>query len=72
VAAPPTTKGSAPEPRPSRRGPFFPAQLERRRRVDKALFAVVMAAFVGGVLTRKFDDAPHRHDFLHDTFYCDD
>lgn len=35
---------------------FFPALLERRRRVDQALFAVVMEAYVHGVSTRKVDD----------------
>ena len=35
---------------------FFPALLEQRRRVDQALFAVVMEAYVHGVSTRKVDD----------------
>jgi putative transposase len=39
-----------------RQGTFFPALLERRRRVDQALFAVVMEAYVHGVSTRKVDD----------------
>lgn len=39
-----------------RAGSFFPALLERRRRVDQALFAVVMEAYVRGVSTRKVDD----------------
>lgn len=39
-----------------RTGSFFPALLERRRRVDQALFAVVMEAYVHGVSTRKVDD----------------
>jgi transposase-like protein len=39
-----------------RTGSFFPSLLERRRRVDQALFAVVMEAFVHGVSTRKVDD----------------
>ena len=39
-----------------RQGSFFPALLERRRRVDQALFAVVMEAYVQGVSTRKVDD----------------
>jgi putative transposase len=30
--------------------------LERRRRVDQALFAVVMEAYLHGVSTRKVDD----------------
>src|SRR5699024_6394906 len=37
-------------------GSFFPSLLERRRRVDQALFAVVMEAYVHGVSTRKVDD----------------
>lgn len=36
-----------------RQGSFFPSLLERRRRVDQALFAVVMEAYVHGVSTRK-------------------
>jgi putative transposase len=39
-----------------RQGSFFPSLLERRRRVDRALFAVVMEAYVHGVSTRKVDD----------------
>ena len=39
-----------------RKGSFFPAVLERRRRIDRALFAVVMEAYVHGVSTRKVDD----------------
>jgi putative transposase len=39
-----------------RQGSFFPQILERRRRIDKALFAVVMEAYVHGVSTRKVDD----------------
>jgi len=39
-----------------RQGSFFPALLERRRRVDQALFAVAMEAYVHGVSTRKVDD----------------
>jgi len=37
-------------------GSFFPAVLERRRRIDRALFAVVIEAYVHGVSTRKVDD----------------
>lgn len=37
-------------------GTFFPSILERRRRIDRALFAVVMEAYVHGVSTRKVDD----------------
>ena len=39
-----------------RTGSFFPSLLERRRRVDQALFAVVMEAYLHGVCTRKVDD----------------
>ena len=39
-----------------REGSFFPSLLERRRRIDRALFAVVMDAWVHGVSTRKVDD----------------
>lgn len=39
-----------------RTGSYFPSLLERRRRVDQALFAVVMEAYVHGVSTRKVDD----------------
>ena len=37
-------------------GSFFPSILERRRRIDRALFAVVMEAYVHGVSTRSVDD----------------
>ena len=39
-----------------RTGSFFPSLLERRRRIDRALFCVVMEAYVHGVSTRKVDD----------------
>src|SRR5205085_7204858 len=39
-----------------RRGSFFPSLLEPRRRIDRALWAVVMEAYVHGVSTRKVDD----------------
>jgi putative transposase len=39
-----------------RTGSFFPSLLERRRRVDQALFAVVMEAYLHGVSTRKVDN----------------
>jgi putative transposase len=39
-----------------RTGSFFPSLLERRRRVDQALFGVVMEAYLDGVSTRKVDD----------------
>ena len=37
-------------------GSFFPALLEPRRRVDKALWAVIMTAYICGTSTRKVDD----------------
>ncbi len=39
-----------------RKGTFFPSILERRRRIDRALFAVVMEAYLHGVSTRKVDE----------------
>jgi putative transposase len=39
-----------------RKGSFFPAILEPRRRIDQALYAVVMEAYVAGVSTRSVDD----------------
>ena len=39
-----------------RTGSFLPALIDRRRRVDQALFAVVMEAYLHGVSTRKVDD----------------
>ena len=39
-----------------RKGSFFPSILEPRRRIDQALYAVVMEAYVGGVSTRSVDD----------------
>ena len=39
-----------------RAGSFFPSLLEPRRRVDRALWAVVMEAYVSGVSTRKVDE----------------
>ena len=39
-----------------RAGTFFPCLLERRRRIDQALFAVIMEAYLHGVSTRKVDD----------------
>ena len=38
-----------------RAGSFLPSVLEPRRRVDQALYAVVMEASIGGVSTRKVD-----------------
>ena len=39
-----------------RQGSFFPSILEPRRRIDQALYAVVMEAYVHGVSTRSVDD----------------
>jgi putative transposase len=39
-----------------RQGSFYPSILDRRRRIDQALFAVVMEAWVHGVSTRKVDE----------------
>src|SRR4249919_1521667 len=39
-----------------RKGSFFPLILEPRRRIDQALYAVVMEAYVAGVSTRSVDD----------------
>lgn len=39
-----------------RSGSFFPALLERRRRIDRALYAVIMQAYVHGLSTRGVDD----------------
>ena len=39
-----------------RKGSFFPSILEPRRRIDQALYAVVMEAYVDGVSTRAVDD----------------
>ena len=39
-----------------RQGSFFPELLEPRRRIDQALYAVVMEAYVNGVSTRAVDD----------------
>jgi transposase-like protein len=38
-----------------RAGSFLPSILEPRRRVDQALHAVIMEAYIGGVSTRKVD-----------------
>lgn len=37
-------------------GSFFPSLLSPRRRIDQALHAVIMQAYVEGVLTRSVDD----------------
>jgi putative transposase len=39
-----------------REGSFFPVLLEPRLRIDRALLAVVMEAYVHGISTRKVDD----------------
>jgi putative transposase len=39
-----------------RAGAFFPSLLERRRRADQSLFAVIMEAYLHGTSTRKVDD----------------
>jgi putative transposase len=39
-----------------RAGSFFPSLLEPRRRIDQALYAVIMEAYVNGVSTRSVDD----------------
>lgn len=39
-----------------RHGSFFPSLLEPRRRIDRALLAVIQEAYVHGVSTRKVDD----------------
>jgi putative transposase len=39
-----------------RQGSFFPVILERRRRIDQALYALVMEAWVNGVSTGAVDD----------------
>ncbi|MFC8278440.1 IS256 family transposase [Streptomyces sp. NPDC057271] len=39
-----------------RTGSFFPSLLERRRRIDRALYAVIVEAYVHGVSTRSADD----------------
>ncbi|MGH2841882.1 MAG: IS256 family transposase [Solirubrobacteraceae bacterium] len=39
-----------------RAGSFFPSMLEPRRRIERALWAVVIEAYVHGVSTRKVDD----------------
>ena len=39
-----------------RKGSFFPSVLEPRRRIDQAMHAVIMEAYVSGVSTRAVDD----------------
>ncbi|MEV0692537.1 transposase [Streptomyces sp. NPDC050388] len=39
-----------------RTGSFFPSLLERRRRIDQALYAVILEAYAHGVSTRSVDD----------------
>ena len=38
------------------RGSFFPSVLEPRRRIDQAMYAVVMEAYVNGISTRSVDN----------------
>ncbi len=38
-----------------RAGSFYPSLLDPRKRVDKALYAVICSAWIGGVSTRKVD-----------------
>ena len=53
-----------------RKGSFFPSILERRRRIDEALSAVVIGPQVHGVSTRKVDDLEaFRTRSLADTTY---
>jgi putative transposase len=40
----------------TRTGTFFPSLLQPRRRIDQALWAVIMTAYVTGTSTRKIDD----------------
>src|SRR5439155_8237152 len=40
----------------TRTGSFFPALLAPRRRIDVALHAVIMQAYIEGVSTRRVDD----------------
>jgi transposase-like protein len=46
--------GLYPKVRP---GTYFPALLQRRRRAEHALLAVIQEAWVHGVPTRKVDDS---------------
>ena len=39
-----------------RQGSFYPELLEPRRRIDRALWAVIMTAYITGTSTRKVDD----------------
>lgn len=39
-----------------RKGSYFPSFLQPRRRIDQALYAVVMEAYVKGVSTRSVDE----------------
>jgi transposase-like protein len=39
-----------------RKGSFFPSLLEPRRRIDRALLAVIMQVYVEGISTRSVDD----------------
>jgi len=44
-----------------RQGSFFPELLGPRRRIDKALWAVIMTAYITGTSTRKVDDLASIH-----------
>ena len=44
------------DPEAAHRVSFFPELLEPRRRVDRALWAVIMTAYITGTSTRKVDD----------------
>lgn len=51
------TRGRDPPEHPKlREGTFFPSLLEPRKRLEKALLAVVQTSYVKGVSTRKVDD----------------
>jgi transposase-like protein len=45
-----------------RKGSFFPSILEPRRRIDQALYAVVMEAYVHGISTRAVDEEDRGED----------
>jgi transposase-like protein len=39
-----------------RSGSYYPEFMEKRRRIDRALYAVVMTAYIEGVSTRRVDE----------------
>src|SRR6476469_1714348 len=51
-----------------RAGSFFPSLLERRRRIDRALHAVIMEAYVHGVSTRSLTHTSFPYVFCDATF----